>query len=147
MRKATLLTALTIIGLFISLSAGPALAKTPDGETPAEETVCDGETGAAFGLCNAFCEAMDCDLLPLFGGDGAKSPNASERACLRVLDNYIKLTAKTAFPCQCPPPGTGAGTGTLGCECKDDLDCKEDMSLVCSDLPGVCIDDDPTPGV
>lgn len=38
-----------------------ALAKTPDGRTPAEETVCDGEVGAAYGLCNAYCEAMDCD--------------------------------------------------------------------------------------
>ncbi len=30
-----------------------ASAQTPDGETPAVETVCDGESGAAFGLCNA----------------------------------------------------------------------------------------------
>jgi len=52
-----------------------ALAQTPDEETPAEEVVCDGEVGAAFGLCNAFCEAMDCD---------SDSPRASEQACDRV---------------------------------------------------------------
>jgi hypothetical protein len=29
------------------ICGGAALAQTPDGETPADETVCDGETGAA----------------------------------------------------------------------------------------------------
>jgi len=38
-------------------------AQTPDETTPAEETVCDLYEGAAFGLCNAYCEAMDCDGL------------------------------------------------------------------------------------
>jgi len=37
------------------------LATTPDGETPAEESVCDGLPDAQFGICNAYCEAMDCD--------------------------------------------------------------------------------------
>lgn len=146
MRKTSLLTALPILGVVLALSAGPAQAKTPDGKTPAEETVCDAEIGAGFGLCNAFCEAMDCDLLPLFGGDGDVLPNASERACLKTLDNYIKLTGNTAFPCQCPTAGGGAGTATLGCECASDADCDGSSSLVCSGQPGVCIEDDGGPG-
>jgi hypothetical protein len=59
-------------------------AQTPDGLTPSEETVCDdaGLTGAARGLCNAFCEAMDCD---------SESSKASVEACERVLDRYMQL--------------------------------------------------------
>lgn len=40
-----------------------SLKKTPDGETPSTETVCDVYKeleGDAFGICNAFCEAKDC---------------------------------------------------------------------------------------
>ena len=67
-------------------------SKTPDGLTPAVETVCDdaGLTGAAWGLCNAYCEAMDCD-----------SPNtrASERACECVLENFRKASGGINPPC------------------------------------------------
>jgi hypothetical protein len=47
------------------LFCGIAAAKTPDGETPAEESVCDDLTRATpglYGLCVAFCEAQDCEL-------------------------------------------------------------------------------------
>jgi len=42
----------------------PVAAETPDGQTPAEETVCDplredGITKGLYGLCVAFCEAQD----------------------------------------------------------------------------------------
>lgn len=54
---------LSAIGM--SLYIAPlVIAQTPDGTTPAEETICDGLEGAAFGLCNAYCEAKDCDLNP-----------------------------------------------------------------------------------
>ena len=41
-----------------------AVAQTPDGETPANEGVCDslqGSTPGLYGLCNAYCEAQDLD--------------------------------------------------------------------------------------
>jgi hypothetical protein len=41
-----------------------AYAKTQDGETPAEESVCDElkwATPGLYGLCVAFCEAQDCE--------------------------------------------------------------------------------------
>ena len=46
------------------LFALPVSAQTPDGQTPAEETVCDalmeaGVTKGLYGLCVAFCEAQD----------------------------------------------------------------------------------------
>jgi hypothetical protein len=41
---------------------------TPDGETPSEETFCTdyykGVSGRLYGLCNSYCEAMDCDTHP-----------------------------------------------------------------------------------
>ena len=71
---------------------GAASAKTPDGLPPSVETVCDNETGAAFGLCNAYCEAMDCD---------SGAPQASQKACDKVRDNFVKQTGE-APPCDCP---------------------------------------------
>ena len=67
-----------------------AAAKTPDGKPPSVETVCDAETGAAFGLCNAYCEAMDCD-----------SPNhhASDNGCEHVKRNFERKTGRP-LPCE-----------------------------------------------
>ena len=78
-----------LMGLSIIFLYNPVLAQTPDGETPAQEVVCAGESGAAFGLCNAYCEAMDCDSL---------DPLASERACNRVEDKFINITGRD-LPC------------------------------------------------
>jgi hypothetical protein len=54
------------------------------------------ETGAAFGLCNAYCEAMDCT-----------DPNqrASNRGCESVRENFEKHTGRP-LPCTmtCPCP-------------------------------------------
>lgn len=64
----------------VVVMSNQAWSQTPDGETPADEDVCDGLTGAAWGLCNAYCEAMDCDGVP----------QASDAACNRVADNFDK---------------------------------------------------------
>jgi hypothetical protein len=58
------------------------------------ETVCDNESGAAFGLCNAYCEAMDCD-----------SPfhRASDKACANVRRNFEKKTGRP-MPCEATCP-------------------------------------------
>lgn len=89
---------LFVLSLGLLVLAAPALAKgTPDGQPPSEETVCNGLDGALFGLCNAYCEAMDCD-----------SPNhhASDTACARVLANYMKHSGGQPPPCAvtCPCP-------------------------------------------
>lgn len=54
----------TMLILFLTTFDSVALASTPDGSTPAEETVCDplkadGITKGLYGLCVAFCEAQD----------------------------------------------------------------------------------------
>jgi len=84
-----------ILFIFVLVfAAGVVLAKTPDGKPPSVETVCDNEQGAAFGLCNAYCEAMDCT-----------DPNqhASNQGCESVKANFEKKTGRP-LPClvQCP---------------------------------------------
>lgn len=88
---------LCALALFASVNAA---AKTPDAQTPAQETVCDSETGAAKGLCNAYCEAMDCD-----------NPNvrANEQGCAAVKANYERKTGRPFLPCE------------VGCPCIDQL--------------------------
>ena len=105
-----------------------AMSETPDGETPAEEDVCDGLNGAAYGLCVSYCEAMDC-------GDGNRS---SERACERVRENYQRIegTGK-AFPCECPcnyylvPPTTACLAEKI--DNKDVVYTTRELSLVNSE--------------
>jgi hypothetical protein len=60
------------------------------GEAVAEESICDGQIGAAYGLCNAYCEAMDCDN---------ESHQPSDRACEKVRKNYRKITGYNVLPC------------------------------------------------
>jgi hypothetical protein len=81
--------------------SGNSLASTPDGETPANEGVCDplkadGITKGLYGLCVAYCEAQDLDLL------GDKDPPNT-----RILDNYNKKKTENdpGMPCvQAPCP-------------------------------------------
>lgn len=77
-------TASCMLLLFCSF----ALAQTADGYTPAVEDVCDDYEGAAWGLCNAYCEAMDCDSLAAL---------ATPKACEKVSAKFEKETGN-------PPP-------------------------------------------
>lgn len=95
--KATLI----LTGALLLTCTGAALAQTPDGMPPALETVCDTETGAAFGWCNAYCEAMDCELAN--DGDPLTEPNASANACGKVRSKFQQSTGRDV-PCEqtCP---------------------------------------------
>jgi hypothetical protein len=76
----------------LALAVAPAShAQTADGVTPAVEDICTkwGMTGQVNGLCNAYCEAMDCD---------AAEPQASEQACARVLGKIEAALGDTPFP-------------------------------------------------
>ena len=82
---------ITICSVVLVLLLIPTFAvakKTP--------TVCDELKGKAYGLCNAYCEALDCDW----------DPNASENACEALKSNYSSLTGESEFPCE---------TMSLGC--------------------------------
>jgi hypothetical protein len=66
-------------------------AGTPDGLPPAVEDICTkwGFSGKVNGLCNAYCEAMDCD---------SAYQQASDQACNRVFDKIIAGLGDTPFP-------------------------------------------------
>lgn len=78
--------------------SGSVMASTPDGETPANEGVCDqliGLTPGLFGLCNAYCEAQDLDVT------NKEPPNT------KILENYNKKrkAGDPEMPCiQAPCP-------------------------------------------
>jgi len=91
------------VAALAALSAAPAAAQTPDGLPPALETVCDGETGAAFGWCNAYCEAMDCELAN--DNDPATEPKASATACSKVRTKFQQATGRD-LPCEVSCPCT-----------------------------------------
>jgi hypothetical protein len=57
-------TAAAVMLAGASFTTSVAVAQTPDGETPANEGVCDslqGSTPGLYGLCVAYCEAQDLD--------------------------------------------------------------------------------------
>jgi len=134
-------------------AAGNAWAKTPDGMPPSQETVCSGLSGAAFGLCNAYCEAQDCDVHP-------------RPSCPVLRRNFAKITGSAIFPCDrrcgngtidrgedCDPPGSACTNGELctnDCTCpvpvcgNGTIDPGEDCDppgSPCNDGDGVCSDD------
>lgn len=74
--------------------AAPVIAETPDGTTPANEGVCDvlktNATPGLYGLCVAYCEAQDLDIV----GD-KETPNN------KIMANYNKKkqAGDPAMPC------------------------------------------------
>jgi len=89
-----------LVALMLILIPSTAGAQTPDGQTPAQETVCDQYTGRTYGICNAYYEAMDCDN---------PTTQASAQACANLKVKFEALTA-----------GTSSGTAT-SCPCYGDL--------------------------
>jgi len=95
----------------------------PDGRTPAEETVCDGLIGAAFGFCNAYCEAQDCDVREL-----------GRNSCEQLRRNFERHTGTPTFPCDAL---CGNGTVDAGEDCDPPFQfCRGG----CSPLLGICVD-------
>jgi hypothetical protein len=103
MRKSSILNFL----FFSLLMFGPpTFAKTPDGQTPAKESVCDplkddGVTKGLYGLCVAFCEAQDHTnrLVPISPEELARLKSSSPSG--RILANYDKKKQATDpdMPC------------------------------------------------
>jgi hypothetical protein len=58
--------------------------------------ICAGLSGTTvWGLCHAYCEAMECDT---------PNPNAAENACMVVRARFERI-AGTPPPCECDLPG------------------------------------------
>jgi len=52
---------------------------------------CAVDSGAAYGLCLAFCETVGC---------ADEEPAATDRACLQLKNTYVQLTGKAGLPCE-----------------------------------------------
>lgn len=72
-----------------------ASAQTPDEIVPAVEDVCEAFRGAAKGLCNAYCEAMDCN---------DPRVRAAEPACETTAQKFLRITHLPEMPCDDVPP-------------------------------------------
>ena len=71
--------------------------------------VCGGLSGNEFGLCNAYCEAMDCD------GD----PKVSEQTCTQVALNFSRATG--GGEPNCGPSSAPTGSQLGSCPCNFDV--------------------------
>jgi len=101
------------VALFLlAVTLQTSSAKTPDGMPPSEEQVCSGLQGAAFGLCNAYCEAQDCDVHP-------------RPSCAVLRRNFERVTGCPVFPCD-----AFCGDGTVN---RDSEDCDPPGSAACAD--------------
>lgn len=97
--KTLIQTLFATVVLVMLAIAPPAFSQTPDGLTPAEENVCDplvDATPGLYGLCVAYCEAHDAELLSLYG-----DPNELNVPNQRILANYNKKKTESdpAMPC------------------------------------------------
>ena len=116
-----------LLACFISVSVvSLGSAQTQDGIPADEETICDdaGLTGSAWDLCNAYCQAQDCDL-----------PGVVKKSCEMLKKNFAKHTGTDVMPCDivacaiCGDPDKCNMTGTLGV-------CEEMMSVECDAIDG-----------
>jgi hypothetical protein len=94
-----------VLCAILAIPSAHLQAKTPDTQTPSRETVCDNETGAAYGLCVSACEARDC---------GDPNQSASENSCEVAARNFEKKTGRP-LPClvACPCPNLLALFGQI----------------------------------
>ena len=90
--SATYLKRASGLVLFVCLAIFglPVMAQTSDGATPAEETVCDGLDEVMFGICIAYCEAMDCDN---------PDHKASNKACQNKVQSWAGMAGDVPLPC------------------------------------------------
>ncbi len=111
MRVRLILIAVT----FALIASVPATAQTPDGETPAVETICDeliGYTPGLYGLCVAYCEAHDAHML-LPSGNPAELdvPNRM------ILEIYNKKMTPDDPPMPCLKPDESPDEPQVICPC------------------------------
>ena len=87
-------------GIFLVLAiTSPVFSQTPDGLTPAEENVCEPLTEATpglYGLCVAYCEAHDADLISPQG-----DPSELKMPDQRILNKYNRKKKESDPPMPC----------------------------------------------
>jgi hypothetical protein len=100
-------TIAVLLGLALGAFAlTPTMAQTPDGQTPANEGICDdlradGITKGLYGLCVAFCEAQDHADVTAPITDAELEALALAAPSGRILANYNKKKTETDPPMPC----------------------------------------------
>lgn len=89
---------------------------------------CAGLSGAAFGLCNAYCRALDCPA-----GHNGKS-------CASLRKNWQKQTGQTLFPCDavCCQCDNGARACSTVKRCRQATQCAIVDRCVDGQCPSAC---------
>ena len=99
MYKSGLIGALCASVFTLAMFGQPAVAQTPDEQTPSDETICEdliGRTPGLYGLCVAYCTAHDAHLQSP-GGD----PNSLDIPSRQILANYNKKKTAGDPPMPC----------------------------------------------
>jgi hypothetical protein len=63
-------------------------------QIPARESACSNISGAALGLCTAYCGAMECDC----DGEYCEA-STSVKACRKIRKNFMRITGESGMPC------------------------------------------------
>ncbi len=83
--------ALLAIGVWAFHAPAFARGDDDDDEGPNGGSFCEELSGAAFGLCNAFCNAQQCYL-------------QHKHSCDVLRDNFERQTGRSTFPCEADSP-------------------------------------------
>jgi hypothetical protein len=127
--------------LFVSLSMVglPTSASTPDGQTPAEETICDplmaeDVSHGLYGLCLAFCEAQDIadEELPITEAELLALQDAAPSGSILNSYNSIKKETDPDMPCI-------VVDSTCPCWTAEELDAIDGMAPGGSTLDTLCV--------
>jgi hypothetical protein len=127
--------------LFVSLSMVglPTSASTPDGQTPAEETICDplmaeDVSQGLYGLCLAFCEAQDIadEELPITEAELLALQDAAPSGNILNSYNSIKKETDPDMPCI-------VVDSTCPCWTAEELDAIDGMAPGGSTLDTLCV--------
>ncbi|MBN2107934.1 MAG: hypothetical protein JW832_10960 [Deltaproteobacteria bacterium] len=99
---------------FILLAIGMTLYMASTVNATSDKGVCEGLKGAAFGLCNAYCNAPENDCVM----------NPDTAICEDLRTNNEKINGSRYFPCDeliaCAICSDVVGAGTVG-ECEERL--------------------------
>ena len=82
----TIVSLMLILMIGLIITQGPFTTRSLIPDVVAQpEGICDLESGAAYGLCKAYCEYMDCD---------SPDPQASDEACIKVAERFKHIAGK-----------------------------------------------------
>ena len=123
----TKLTSICAVFVLSLAFTGSAMAQTPDGETPANEDVCDvliGGTPGLYGLCVGFCEAQDCEAT----FDPATNEITFDSSCKPSSDKLLTNYNKRAQPGDPPMPCLNVVEAECPCWTEPELDLIADLA-------------------